>query len=180
LIFIDESGFSQRPSVVKSWAPKGQTPVVTLPFNWKRLSAIGALATKPSGRTVRSFLRVQEGTVRYPDVIVFLHSLHRHVRGRILVLWDRLRQHRAQATQQFIAEHRAWLRAAYLPAYAPELNPVEPMWHFLRAKDLSNYCSDHLHDLRPRLARRLRRLRRYHASGRGFLKESGLFPALRH
>lgn len=180
MIFLDESGFSQRPSVVKTWAPKGQTPVVTLPFNWKRFSAIGALATKPSGRTVRSFLSLQEGPVRYPHVIAFLQSLHRHLPGRLLVLWDGLRQHRAKATGRFIAEHRGWLRAVDLPAYAPELNPVEPMWHFLRAKDLSNYCSDHLHDLRPRLARRLRRLRRHHASGRGFLKESGLFPKLRH
>lgn len=43
LIFLDESGFSERPSVRRTWAPRGQTPILIAPFNWKRLSAIASL-----------------------------------------------------------------------------------------------------------------------------------------
>ena len=43
IVFIDESGLSERPTRVRTWAPKGQTPVVQFHFNWKHVSAIAGL-----------------------------------------------------------------------------------------------------------------------------------------
>lgn len=175
LVFVDESGFSERPSIRRTWARKGETPILKLPFNWKRLSAIGALASTPAGRKTRLFLSLREGNVNSEVVIEFLRNLRRHIRGRLIVLWDRLPAHRSNRTQEFIAAQSRWLCVEYLPAYAPELNPVEPMWAYLSATDLANCCPEGLGDLAARTKKGARRLRRKHENGKCFLKYSGLF-----
>jgi hypothetical protein len=40
IVFIDESGLSERPHRCRTWAPRGQTPVLQYHFNWKTLSAM--------------------------------------------------------------------------------------------------------------------------------------------
>ena len=90
IVHLDESGFSQRPSIVRTWAPRGHTPILRLPFNWKRLSCIGALAVAPDLSQVRTFLSFKPGSVDAPAVIAFLRSLRRHVRAPVLLVWDRL------------------------------------------------------------------------------------------
>ena len=44
IIFIDESGISERPHRVSTWAPKGQTPVLQYSFTWKQLSAVAGIS----------------------------------------------------------------------------------------------------------------------------------------
>lgn len=175
LVFLDESGFSERPSVRRTWAPRAQTPILRLPFNWKRLSAIGTLAATPAGRKTRLFLSLQHGNVNSDSVIHFLRNLRRHIRGKVVLLWDRLPAHRSKLTQQFIRSQSRWLRAEFLPAYAPELNPVEHLWAYLSATDLANYCAETLDDLADQVRRGTCRLRRTHNHGRAFLRTSGLF-----
>ena len=175
LVFLDESGSSERPSIQRTWAPKGKTPILKLPFNWKRLSAVGALATTPGGGKVRLFLSLRDGNVKTDTVIGFLRNLRRHIRGKVILLWDRLPAHRSKQTQKFIESRSRWLSVEFLPAYAPELNPVELMWAYLSATDLANYGAEGLTDLAATVKRGVGRLRRKHNSGRSFLRHSGLF-----
>jgi len=49
LCFVDESGFSQHPPIRATWAPRGQTPCLVEPFNWERVSGIGAVLASPDG-----------------------------------------------------------------------------------------------------------------------------------
>jgi len=88
-VHLDESSFSQRPSIVRTWAPRGQTPMVWMPFNWKRLSVTGALAVAPNLSQVRTFLSPTPGNVNAPTTIAFLRSLRRHVHAPVLLVWDR-------------------------------------------------------------------------------------------
>ena len=172
---MDESGFSERPSIRRTWARKGATPILRLPFNWKRLSAIGAMASTAGGRKVRLFLSLRQGNVTSEVAIEFLRNLRRHIRGKLIVLWDRLPAHRSNKTGQFAQSQCRWLTVEFLPAYAPELNPVEPMWAYLGATDLANYSADGLEDLGATVKRGTKRLRRNHDNGKAFLKHSGLF-----
>lgn len=175
IVFLDESGFSERPSVRRTWAPKGSTPVLKLPFNWKRLSAIGALVSSPDGGKVRAFLSLKEGAVTSEVVIEFLANLRRHVRGKVVLVWDRLGAHKSKRTRAYIEARREWLKVEYLPAYAPELNPVEAMWAYLGATSLTNYSADGLDDLAGAVRRGVRRLRRRNQSGKQLLHHCGLF-----
>jgi len=174
IVFLDESGFSERPSIRRTWAPRGSTPVLRLPFNWKRLSAIGALAASPAGRQVQAFISLRPGSVTSEEVMGFLANLRRHVRGKVVLLWDRLGAHKSKRTRAYVAARSRWLKAEYLPAYAPELNPVEAMWAYLGATTLANYSADGLDDLANAVQRGARRLRR-HDHARQFLHHSGLF-----
>ena len=79
VIFIDETGFSQRPNVRRTHAPRGQTPVFKEHFNWKRSSAIGAVAWRPWQATTRFLLSVRPGSISTPEVIEFLRLSLIHI-----------------------------------------------------------------------------------------------------
>ncbi len=174
--FLDESGFTQRPPIRATWAPKGRTPVVVEPFNhWKHLSGIGALLTTRTGRRPRWFLAFHPGAIRSVQVIRFLAALRHHARRRVILLWDRLPAHRSRQVQEALARHRGWLTVEWLPPYAPDLNPVEQLWAHLDATALPNTPADDLRVLRRAVRNGLRRVRRRPDVGRGFLKHTGLF-----
>src|SRR5436305_1422875 len=89
---LEESGLSQRPHRCRTWAPRGQTPVLQYHFNWKTLSAM-------AGVTWWNFyFRLYPGTIRSPQVIEFLTHLLRHLPGKLLIVWDGLRSHRSRMT----------------------------------------------------------------------------------
>ena len=82
IVFIDESGLSERPHRCRTWAPRGQTPVLQYHFNWKSLSAI-------AGVTWWNFyFRLFPGAIRSPQIIQFLSHLLRHIPGKLLIVWD--------------------------------------------------------------------------------------------
>jgi len=173
VIFIDETGFSQRPNVRRTHAPRGQTPVFKEHFNWKRSSAIGAVAWRPGQATTRLLLSVRPGSIRTPEVIEFLRNLRRHVHGPVVVLWDGLPCHRSSETQRHINSQTSWLTVERFPAYAPELNPLEYLWAALKSKDMANYSPDTIAELDDRLLRSMRQVRR-RDMGLNFIKKAGL------
>ena len=160
----------------RTWSPRGQTPILVAPFNWKRLSAIASLITTPAARRVGLCLRLQPGTVKQPVVLAYLKALKRHVRGRrVVLLWDRLPAHRGGQVQAWIAEQKHWLTMEYLPAYAPELNPVEYFWSHLSRTDMAQYVGENLAAVRAQARKAATRVRHRANLGRAFLKHSGLF-----
>jgi len=176
LIFLDESGFSQQPSVRRTWSPRGQTPILVAPFNWKRLSAIASLITTPHARRVGLCLRLVPGTVKQPQVLAYLQALRKHVRGRrVVLLWDRLPAHRGAKVQKWIDRQSNWLTIEYLPPYAPELNPVEYFWSHLSRTDMAQYVGEDLEAVRRQARKAASRVRRRQNLGKAFLVHSGLF-----
>jgi transposase len=77
-----------------------------------------------------------------------------------------------------LAAHRAWLHIEWLPRYAPELNPVEPLWNHLDTTALANTPAQDLRRLRQRLCAGVQRVRQNPSLTRGFLKYTGLFLTL--
>ncbi len=178
IVHLDESGFSQRPSIVRTWAPRGQTPILRMHFNWERLAVIGALAVAPDLSRVRTFLSFKPGGMDGSTVIAFLRSLRRHVHAPVLLVWDRLPAHIKRSTQDWIAGQRHWVELEWLPPYAPELNPVESLWAHLDATHLANFAPDDLAELKAQVRRGVRRVRRTDDLAFAFLKHSGLYPEL--
>lgn len=107
--FLDESGFTQRPPIRATWAPRGQTPVVVEPFNhWKHLSGIGAVLTTVTGYRPRWSLAFHPGAICSRQVVRFVAALRRHVRRRVVLMWDRLPAHRS-AGPRLPETHRPFL-----------------------------------------------------------------------
>jgi len=115
------------------------------------------------------------GAIRSRHVICFLAALRHHVRRRVVLLWDGLPAHRSRAVEEALIEHRAWLTIVRLPAYAPELNPVEQLWAHFDATALANTPPDDLRILRHNVRNGLRRVRRHPDLAWGFLRHTGLF-----
>jgi len=137
---------SQRPHRMRTWARKGQTPVLEFNFNWKLLSVI-------AGMTFWNFyFQLFPKAIRSAQVIEFLGHLKRHLRGPLLVIWDRLPAHRSRATQEWVREQGGWIHTEYLPAYAPELNPVEYLWGYWKQHELPNVCPKDWWELHERSA----------------------------
>ncbi len=154
-MFVDESGFRLLPALVKTWAPRGQTPILRVPLRWQHLSVIGAITLRG-----KLYTWVQERSVKGQDLVFFLRHLLHHMPGKLLLTWDGLPAHRGAEVKRFLAQEaqqRLWL--VRLPAYAPELNPIEALWSFLKQVELKNLCCHTLPQLRAQLRRAIERVR---------------------
>jgi len=176
LVFEDESGLSQQPVVCRTWAPRGETPVLThVGGTWKRLSVAGALAFRWDGRHARFFFQTHPGSYTDRRLIPFLRDLRRHLRGQpVILIWDGLPAHKSYLMRDYVADQRRWLTVERLPGYAPELNPVEPIWGNIKRTELANLCAPHLDALRGPLRRGCARVRRHPHLAFSFLHHAGL------
>lgn len=120
------------------------------------------------------YILVRPGAIATPQVLVFLRHLLRHVRGRIILVWDNVNPHKAVAVKRFVREHRHRLRLEYLPAYAPELNPDEWVWRYLKRVELANFAPHDLRELKTALRQAVQRIRMRPHLMRSFLDASAL------
>lgn len=158
IVFLDESGFYLLPGVVRTFAPRGKTPVLRERWTNDHLSAISGIT--PQGKL---YMQVQEMPFRSPDVVRFLGHLHRYIRGKVLVIWDGAPIHRSNVIKDYLAAGAtAWLQLERLPAYAPEMNPDEGVWHYLKGVELKNLICQHLPQLHAELRKAKERLRHKH------------------
>jgi transposase len=86
------------------------------------------------------YLQFHKNTsIRQEQIILFLRYLLRHLSNPMVVVWDRLTAHRGRLLQDWLS-HCSRVRLEYLPGYAPELNPNEYGWAYLKGSPLANYC----------------------------------------
>lgn len=119
---------------MKTWAPKGQTPVLQYSFNWKLLSVIAGVSFW------RFYFRFFNGTIKAPQIVAFLAALRKQVRNKLLIIWDGLPAHRSAVVRQYVDALQGRIVLERLPAYAPELNPVEYLWAYAKQRELANLC----------------------------------------
>lgn len=139
LVFTDESGFYLLPGVVRTYGPKGETPVIQEWQTRDHLSVMGALTSQGKLHTL-----IRQEPFNGLHCVAFLKQLLRHATTGLLVIWDRSPIHRRSAVQKFITGvGEAKLVVEFLPIYAPDLNPVEWLWKHLKGVELCNQpCLD--------------------------------------
>ena len=131
----------------RSWAAAGFTPVLYHRLRcYKHLSAIGALSISPRRRRLGFLWQLHRESIKQSQTLDFLRQLLRHLKGPIVLLWDRLPVHRAARIRRFAAKHSR-LRIEYFPPYAPELNAVEYTWSWLKMNPLANRSAQDLDQL---------------------------------
>ena len=156
MVFLDESGFLLVPNLKRTWAPKGQTPCCPVWYKQGRVNAFNALAVSPQRKRVALYVQFHRRTLRGEEVVEFLKQLLRHLRGPLILLWDRGPIHRRTLVQDFLRRHPR-VHPEHFPAYAPELNPAEYVWN--RADDaLANGTPQDKQDLTRRLRSSMRKL----------------------
>lgn len=157
VIFVDESGFDLSPHVCRTWAPIGRTPVLKFPLRRGRISAISGVTLDE-----RVYFRIYRSAVNGHDVAVFLRQLLRCIEGQIVLIWDGIPIHRAAEVNLEVEAAKDRLEVHRLPAYAPELNPDEYLWNWLKNKKLVNRVFNTLDDLADALRSAIKRVRFSH------------------
>ena len=169
ILWVDESAFYLLPHLVRTWAPRGQTPRLSVKQTKDHLSAISGIT--PDGRL---FLQVREGSYDGAAVVGFLRVLLRKLHGRVILIWDGAPIHRGQAVKDFLRGGAAKrLHLEQLPGYAPDLNPDEGIWNDLKRVELANVCCRDLDELRTHVLRARERLRHKRAIIRACSRQCG-------
>jgi transposase len=175
LVFFDESSLSLTPNVRRSWAPVGQPPTLTHPFNWKKASRAAALCYGVRGGGAQLAFHITAGNYDANTLIEVLGELRKFLGGeKATLLWDGLPAHRSRAMRAWLNTQRSWLVVERLPAYAPELNPIEGLWSSLKAVELANLVAPTLAEVIQQAHRGIERVRQTPHLAYSFLRHAGL------
>jgi transposase len=145
--------------------------VLHVPLTHDHLSVMGAVTLDGTLLTW-----IQPHSVKGHDIVRFLKHVLARLPGKVLLVWDNLSAHRGQAVREFLAQGAAKrLTIQPLPPYAPELNPQEGIWRYLKYIELANVCCRHLSELRLEVRRAIERLRFKIDVIMGCLRQPGCF-----
>ncbi|MFI6645754.1 transposase [Streptomyces sp. NPDC050504] len=180
MCFDDEAGFTRRPPRGRTCGRRGVTPVVTVSGRRSgRLSVASLLAVRPGSRTRLCHRLLThpagKGTRRSMserDYIALLDGAHQLVKAPLVLVWDRLNTHVSRRMRQLI-DQCEWLTVFLLPAYSPDLNPVEGVWAHVK-RSLANLAVVALDRLETLVLNRLKRLQYRPDVLNGFIACTGL------
>ncbi len=176
LVFLDESGFRLTPSVRRTLAPRGQTPVLDAWDRRDRLSAISCITISPKRRRLNLYFELlpKNANVHGADVVAFLRRLRQALPGPITVLWDRNQVHsRSKVVRAYLAKHPGVVVEDF-PGYAPELNPDEHVWGRTKYGRRANLAADDAQELWGHVVGELIDLKLRPDLLDGFIRKSGL------
>jgi len=155
---------------VRTWAPCGQTPILRVPLTRDHLSAISGITLDG-----RLFMQVRAASYDGKNVVGFLRVLLQKLAGKIVVIWDGSPIHRAHEIKDFLKRGAAKrLQLEQLPGYAPDLNPDEGIWNYLKRVELGNVCCSDLNQLQRKLMEAKDRLRHNKEFIKSCSRKSGL------
>jgi DDE superfamily endonuclease len=175
LVFFDESGISLIPPVRRTWSPRGQTPLLRHRMAWKRASMAAALGYHPDASKARLCFHLQPDSYDTDSLIEVLKQLAVFYAGhRVVLLWDGLSSHWSHKMRAHLDAQRHWLSVERLPAYAPELNPVEYLWANLKGGELANCTGDTITQVADQAQHGIQRVCGSDSLVVGFLAHTGL------
>ena len=181
ICFEDEAGQTLRPAKARTWAPRGHTPVVTVSGKGSGRVSVAGLACYRPGERSRLFYRVrthrgrkgERRSMSEADYASLVTAAHTQLHAPVILVWDNLNTHISAAMRAFIAAHPDWLTVARLPAYAPDLNPVEGAWANMK-NGLGNLAASDVDQLAAIVKNRLKSIQYRPALIDGFLAQTGL------
>ena len=127
IYFWDESGFRADAVQGKTWGMRGHTPIVELPGNRQSISAASAVNAKGAFW----FVTYKGGMTAELFVALLKHIMRRRRKPLLLVL-DSLPAHKARIVRDYVESTNGKLELHFLPGYAPELNPDELVWNYVK------------------------------------------------
>ena len=143
ILFADEAAVYLLPALVRTWAPKGERPVLREWWSRDHLSAAAAISEQGA-----FYFQSQREAFDGEDVTAFLDYLLREIPGPIGLVWDGARIHHGEKVREWLANGGAErIELAILPAYSPHLNPTEGVWSYLKEALLANITCMNLSQL---------------------------------
>jgi transposase len=171
LVFVDESGFYLLPGKVRTYAPRGETPILDQWQTRDHRSVMGGLT--PAGKV---YVLVRPESLNGLQVVEFLLHLLRHAASRLRVIWDGSPIHRRALVTEFLHSPAGrGIEVEKLPGYAPDLNPWDTGgWDHLKHVELRNVTCLDLEELHLELHLAIGRLRQKTHLSPLFFRAAGL------
>ncbi|OGH60542.1 MAG: hypothetical protein A3G34_10430 [Candidatus Lindowbacteria bacterium RIFCSPLOWO2_12_FULL_62_27] len=168
------------PLVRRTWAPIGQTPILQQRTrSHQKVSMIAALCVPPKRDRVRLYFRLHpNANLNAITIRAFLRLLMRHIPGNIVLIWDNLGAHHGKVMQSLL-QKTPRLHVFRFPPYAPELDPVEYFWSYLKTKPLANDAPEDIATLATKARSHSRSIQRTDRLLRSFVQHSPLSLRLR-
>jgi transposase len=179
VVFLDESGFMLTPTVRRTWAPQGETPLLSSWDRRDRLSAISCITVSPQRARLNFYFTLlpDNTNVTGEHVVEFLRQLKAQLGGAFTVIWDGSNTHsRSKLVKAYLAEQPE-IVAETLPSYAPELNPDEGVWGWTKYGRLANLAASNTLELRCRIKEEFAVLRDNRHLLQSFIQEADLGSA---
>jgi putative transposase len=157
LALIDESGLLMAPLARRTWAPRGQTPeLVQKGGSREKVSVAAAVWLSPRRDRLGLFSRtLDDGYFDSWYMATFLEAMLKDLAGRFVVIWDGVPMHKCDPIRDLMGQFADRLDLESLPPYAPMLNPIEPLWSWLKWGRLTNLGPRDSHELDARVIAKL-------------------------
>ncbi|MCL4762495.1 MAG: transposase [Burkholderiales bacterium] len=129
----------------------------------------------------RFYFRFFPGTIRAPQVVEFFKALRTQLRDRpLLIVWDGLGANKSGLVRRWLEEQHGQVQTEFLLCYAPELNPVEQIWNYLKNREIAKLCAANLAEVGDLAHRRLRSTQRRPNLIRALWRQTELAFQIRH
>jgi transposase len=165
IYFQDESGIRSDFHSGKTWAVKGQTPVIEATGARFGLNMVGAISTRGQLR----FL-VVKGSVNSEKICDFLEKLMHNAEKPLYLIWDGHPTHRSKKVKEYIASFDGKLEVFVLPSYSPELNPIEQAWNNVKGHGIGRKKIFGPDQLKAAVLGQLRKLQKLPAIVKSFFR----------
>lgn len=127
ILFWDESGFRADAVHGKTWAPKGQTPVVQRPGQRQSISAASAVSANGA-----FWYATYQGALTGELFVDLLKSMMQGRKRPVKLVVDGLPAHKKAIVKEYVLSTEGMLSLHFLPGYAPDLNPDELVWSYAK------------------------------------------------
>lgn len=124
ILFGDEASFAQWGSLGYTWALKGVQPTVKTTGIRKAYRVFGLLDCFQG----TLYFQGIDGKFNSESYRAFLEGALATLSGHLIVIQDNAPYHVSRPLRAFYAAHADRLTAYQLPAYSPDLNPIEYLW----------------------------------------------------
>jgi len=175
IVFVDETGFMMTSVIRRTFAAPGKTPVNKISDPHGRISVIGAICVPPDRKrlTWHYYMLDDNTNFRGASIVDFLKQLVATIPGPFTIVWDSIIIHWSNVATEYLSQVPQ-VKSELFPPYAPELNPVDRAWFYIKYDRLPNFCPPTLSVLRPTIKRELQRLQRSQRLLRSFIRYSSL------
>ncbi|TIC78539.1 IS630 family transposase [Crenobacter intestini] len=165
IYFADESGIRSDYHTGTTWAPVGETPVVTVTGQRFSLNMISAVSPRGEFRFM-----LHEGSVTAPVFRDFLRRLMVGAQMPVFVVVDGHPIHKAKLVREYVEQQRGKLRLFYLPPYSPQLNPDEQVWAHVK-RQVSRQLVQSMDEMKRMALGALRRIQKLPRPVRSFFSQ---------
>ncbi|KVF36452.1 IS630 family transposase, partial [Burkholderia vietnamiensis] len=165
IFFWDESGFRADSVHGKTWAQRGETPVVERPGQRQSMSAASAVSSKGA-----FWFATYEGALSGELFVALLKKLMFHRKKAVHLIIDGLPAHKKAVVKEYVASTNGKLTLHFLPGYAPELNPDELVWSYVKRTGVARRPLAKGEKLGPRVHEQLEKIGRNPRLVRSFFR----------